>query len=154
MGLLLEKTEFELDIQTKDSAFFVSPGDDRDGLQYSIECSFKNKEFEGANVSPALIINWIETNVKKFENLVNLNFEVETVEEADKREDTFYVVEHEPLENYKLTVLEIQNDKAHIKCIGTAIIDGYSVPYTTGEFEIDCWLPIITNQNDWAKFDL
>lgn len=32
------------------------------------------------------------------------------------------------------------------------MIDGYADPYTIEKFKIDCWLPIITDEKDWAKF--
>ena len=80
------------------------------------------------------------------------SFKIETIEASDEREDTFYIFEHEPLENYELTLLEIQNDTMHISCTGIAVIDGYVEPYIIGKFKIDCWLPIITDEKDWAKF--
>lgn len=64
------------------------------------------------------------------------------------------VFEHEPLESYIISVIEFKNDRAHIKCCGIGVTDGYAKPYKTAKFELDCYLPIITNVNDWKKFGL
>lgn len=154
MGLILEKIKFELDSRTRSSAFFLYNIDEENTLEYSIECSFKQNKFEGESISPSLSINPIETNIRDIKNLIGESFKVETIEESDEREDTFYIFEHEPLENYELTILEIKNDMARIRCTGIAVIDGYADPYVTGEFKIDCWLPIITDKKDWDKFGL
>ncbi len=154
MELLLDKTNFELNSRTRGSAFFVHIDDEENGLEYSIDCSFKENNFQGESVNPSLSINPIETNAKNIQELVGKSFTVDTIEEADEREDTFYIFEHEPLERYELKILEIKNDRAHIRCTGIAVVDGYADPYTTAEFKIDCWLPIVTNIKDWAKFGL
>ena len=43
--------------------------------------------------------------------------------------------------------------KAHIKCRGTLVVDGYAEP-PTKEFEIDSWIPVIESVKDWEKFGL
>ncbi len=69
-------------------------------------------------------------------------------------EDTFYIYEHEPFPAYKLKVLEIQTDHAHIQCSGILVSDGYAKPYTTEKFEIDSWLPVIESVKEWEKLGL
>ncbi|MEG0593322.1 MAG: hypothetical protein RR512_08395 [Coprobacillus sp.] len=152
MKLILDDVLFKIDSKTRDTAFFITK--DAAGIKYSFDCSFEENEFWEDQISPSICINSIKTEVKNIEDLVGQCFEINDIREADKREDTFYVYEHEPLENYKLKVLEIKDDKAHIVCSGTAIIDGYAEPYTSTKFELDCWLPIIENANDWSKFGL
>lgn len=151
--LILHNTTFKIKNNTRDTAFFVS--DDEDGyLEYAIDVSTVDKEYEGQLVSPYLIINYIKTSAKLLFDLVGLTYEVSNIELANEREDTFYLYEHEPLEKYKISILSISDGKAHIKCEGTAITDGYSTPYETAKFQVDCWLPIITDKSDWAKFGL
>ena len=55
--------------------------------------------------------------------------------------------------SYELEVLEIKEGKAHIRCSGIMIADGYSDPYVQETFEIDSLIPIIESVNDWAKFE-
>ena len=76
------------------------------------------------------------------------------MEESCDREDSFYIYEHEPLIDYELEILEIRVNKAHIKCSGTLILDGYAEPYTKEKFEIDSWIPVIESVKDWEKFGL
>lgn len=86
--------------------------------------------------------------------LIGTSFSVTAIEESYNREDAFYIYEHEPLVNYTSKILEIREDKAHIKCCGTLIVDGYAKPYTEEKFEIDSWLPMIESVRDWEKFAL
>ena len=75
-------------------------------------------------------------------------------DECDEREDTFYIYESEPMIFYKLEIVEIKDDNAHIKCSGILIVDGYEEPYEEENFEIDSVLPVIESANDWKKFGL
>ncbi|MDE7425654.1 MAG: hypothetical protein K2N51_18495 [Lachnospiraceae bacterium] len=151
-GLFLDGISFELNTKTRDTAFFIFQEDN--GLEYSFDCCFDRRSFKGENITPSICINPIGTSAKNIEDLVGEHFEVKTVDEAQEREDSLYVYEHEPLENYRLRLLEVKNDRIHIMCIGTAIIDGYAQPYKTAPFELDCWLPIITCKEDWEKFEV
>lgn len=72
--------------------------------------------------------------------------------ESCDREDPFYIYEHEPLDNYELKILEIDPDKAHIKCSGTLVVDGHAEPPAKEEFEIDSWIPMIGSVKDWERF--
>lgn len=152
MSMNFENIVFELDTRTRNTSFLLF--DTKDGLEYTVDCSFEQKEFYGEQIAPSLCINPILTNAVSKEELIGRSFSVASIEEADEREDTFYVFEHEPLEKYQLTILDIDNDRAHIKCTGIAVINGYAKPYTTGKFEMNCWLPIIKDLSDWDKFDL
>ena len=153
MELNLNGTAFALDTQTRETAFFVWD-DLEEGLSYGLDCTFKPNSFEEERVTPALSINTVETSAKRLEDLVGTTFEVNDIKEADAREDTFYIFEHEPIEHYQLAILEMKDGRIHISCSGTAVNDGYAQPYTTATFEIDCWLPIITDVSDWEKLGL
>lgn len=153
--LVLQEVSFDVRTDTRDTAFFIHDSDDNDGtIEISLDVSLKRNDFMGQNVCPSICINPIKTQAKLLAELIGESFEIKSIEEADEREDTLYVFEHEPFENYKLTILELTNDKVHIHCTGTAITDGYVNPYKTSSFQLDCWLPIITGVNDWKKFDL
>lgn len=153
--LVLQEVSFDVDIDTRDTAFFIHDSGDHDGtIEISLDVSFKNNAFMGENVSPSVCINPIKTQAKRLDELIGSSFEVTSINEANEREDTLYIFEHEPFENYKLTILELTPDKVHIQCTGTAITDGYANPYKTSSFQLDCWLPIITGPNDWEKYNL
>jgi len=111
-------------------------------------------DFGGERIAPSLCINPIDTDKKSIAELTGESFSVRTMEESRDREDSFYIYEHEPLVNYELKILEIKVDRAHIKCSGTLVVDGYAEPYTKEKFEIDSWIPIIASVQDWEKFGL
>ncbi len=152
MGLNLGGVLFELNTQTRDTAFFLHKEDGE--LEYSLDCQFQANEFMEEMVEPRLCLSPVATNKKNQEELVGSYFEVKKIEEAMEREDTMYLFEHEPLESYQFTILAFQNDMVHIQWNGTAVTDGYARPYQTAEFWLDCWLPIITRKEDWEKFGL
>lgn len=85
--------------------------------------------------------------------LIGTVFSVMTVEESEDREESFYIYEHESLVDYKVEVLEILDEKAHIKCNGTLIVDGYANPCIKEKFELDRWIPIIESIADWEKYE-
>lgn len=153
--LLLQGVPFLLCTDNRNSAFYISGSDDDDRtLEISVDATFQKNDFEGNRVGPYLVINPTQTGKKNLSEIKGMSFEVKNLEEADEREDTLYIFEHEPLACYELTVLELTNDDAHIQCTGVAITDGYSKPYKTSEFTMNCHLPVITNKNDWAKYGL
>lgn len=152
-GLNLNGTYFALDSSSRQSAFYVFD-DIGDGVSYGVDCSFQANQFGEERVTPELNLGVIETSVHTTQALAGMTFAVDSIEEADEREDLFYIFEHEPLVEYKLAVLAFENDRAHITCSGTAVEDGYANPYTTVRFEIDCWLPVITDKSDWEKYGL
>ena len=108
----------------------------------------------GAEILPSLCINPIDTKKESIADLVGESFSVMTINESYDREDSFYIYEHEPLADYKLKILEIDSDKAHIKCSGTLVVDGYKEPPIKEKFEIDSWIPVIESVEDWEKFGL
>ena len=75
-------------------------------------------------------------------------------EESEEREDSFYIYENEPLIEYRIEVLDIVEAKAHIKCNGMLILDGYAEPWIEERFEIDSWVPVIESVQDWDKLSL
>ena len=50
--------------------------------------------------------------------------------------------------------MDIVDSKAHIKCNGVLILDGYTEPWIEENFEIDSWIPIIESVQDWDKLSL
>ena len=129
-------------------------GDEDEAASWSVEIGFAMGDFNGKKISPSFCINPIDTDKKSVAELAGESFSVVTMEESCDREDTFYIYEHEPLVGYELKILEIKTNKAHIKCSGTLIVDGYAELYTKENFEIDSWIPIIESVKDWEKFGL
>ena len=152
MALILDGILFELNTESRSTAFFIHNDDDE--YEFSLDCYFHANIFMDEEIKPYLCINAIPIGSDNMESVTGKTFEVKNIEEAMRREDTLCVFEHEPLESYKITVIEFKNDRAHIKCSGIAVTDGYARPYKTAKFELDCWLPVITNVNDWGKFGL
>ncbi|MBU5484196.1 hypothetical protein KQI86_07625 [Clostridium sp. MSJ-11] len=151
--LILEDVQFDIENNTRDTAFFIN-NDETDNLKVSLDVTCQKNQFRGEVVTPSLVSNWHETHARNSQELVGKIFEVENIEAADKREDTFYLYEHEPLVKYQLEILGIEENKVHVICEGISVIDGYSTPSTTADFKIDCYLPIITGKDDWAKHGL
>lgn len=135
---------FELDKNIRrENKFYIFESDEYEGMiTVSMNVYFQKKEYENEIVSPSISINEHETNVSEVEKLIGQCFKVDTVEEADEREDTFYMFEHEPMEKYEFKILEISEMKVHIQIKGTAIVDGYTQPYKTADFSGDFWLPL------------
>lgn len=126
-----------------DTRLYIMESDENEGtLTVSVDILFESGEYDGEDVTPYICINEHETNVSDVSELAGKSFSVDNVDEADEREDTFYLFEHEPMERYKMTILEIENDQMHIEIAGVAITDGYANPYKTDDFSIDCWLDI------------
>lgn len=126
-----------------ETRLYIMESDEKEGtITIAIDISFNRGEYEGETVRPSICINWHETGVSNLYDLVGRTFTVENVEESDEREDTFYLFEHEPMESYQVTILEIKDNEVHITISGIAITDGYSKPYKTAKFSIDCWLSI------------
>lgn len=127
----------------EETRLYIMESDEKEGtITIAMDISFKKGEYEGEKVKPSICINWHETDVSNFCDLVGRTFAVGNVEEADEREDTFYLFEHEPMESYQVTILEIKDNEVHIVISGIAITDGYSNPYKVADFNIDCWLSI------------
>lgn len=145
---------FEDDWSRRQSCLMYFECDEDESASWSVDIGFAVGEFDGEKISPSLCINPIDTDKKSVTELVGESFSLTTIEEICDREDSFYIYEHEPLANYELTILEIEMNKAHIKCNGTLITDGYAKPFTKEKFEIDSWIPVIESAKDWKKFEL
>ncbi len=130
-------------IEDTDTRLYLFKSDVNDGtLTISADIYFQDGQYDDMDVSPFICINEHETNVTDINQMVGMKFLVNNVSEANEREDTFYLFEHEPLKNYQMTILEVKNDEAHLEIKGVAITDGYTEPYKAEEFMIDCWLPV------------
>ncbi len=142
MGKLVLNSEvFELE-SGRDSKFYVCDSDENEGMiTVGFDISFQKKKYRNEIMSPSISINVHETGVSKLEEIIGHVFKVDTLEEADEREDTFYLYEHEPMEKYEFSILETKDQKIHIQMKGIAIVDGYADPYETAEISVDCWLP-------------
>ena len=144
-----EKYHFEDDLSDRQSCFLF----DKEDGSWSVDIVFREGDFRGEIIAPSICINSIDSNKSSVKDLVGETFSVNTLEECDEREDTFYIFESEPMVSYEVEVLEIKDSKAHIRCSGIMIVDGYSDPYEEEKFEIDCLVPIIESASDWAKFE-
>ena len=145
-----EKYSFEDNWQDRQSCLIFYKEDG----SYSVDIGFKEGDFRGEIITPSICINSIDSGKMSVKDLVGEVFIVNTLEECDEREDTFYIYESEPMIFYKLEIVEIKDDNAHIKCCGILIVDGYEEPYEEENFEIDSVLPVIESANDWKKFGL
>lgn len=146
-----DKYSFEVSYADRQSCLMFFKEDD--SSSWSLDIGFCEGDFGDETVAPAICINPIDTDKNSVEELVGEKFRVTTIEECDDREDTFYIFESEPMVSYEVEVLEIKDSKAHIRCSGIMIVDGYSDPYEEAKFEIDCLVPIIESASDWAKFE-
>ena len=145
---------FEDDWSQRRSSFMYFEGDETETPSWSVDIGFAAGDFHGQKISPSICINPIDTDKRSATDLAGESFSVMTMEESLDREDSFYIYEHEPLVDYQLKIIEIRTNKAHIKCSGTLIVDGYAQPYAKEKFEIDSWIPIIQSATDWEKFGL
>ena len=128
--------------------------DREESASWAVDIGFKPGDFEGNEISPSICINLIDTDKSDVKELVGTTFWVKTVEESEEREDSFYIYENEPLIEYRIEVLDIAEAKAHIKCNGVLILDGYAEPWIEEGFEIDSWVPVIESAQDWNKLYL
>ena len=145
-----EKYHFEDDLSDRQSCFLF----DKEDGSWSVDIVFREGDSRGEIIAPSICINSIDSNKSSVKDLVGETFSVNTLEECDEREDTFYIYESEPMIFYKLEIVKIKDDNAHIKCCGILIVDGYEEPYEEENFEIDSVLPVIESANDWKKFGL
>ncbi len=152
--LKIGKFVFEDDWSHRRSSLMYFKGDEEEAPSWSVDIGFAKGNFNGEEITPSLCINPIDTQKESIVDLVGEAFSVQTIEESCDREDSFYIYEHEPLEHYELKILAIDSDRAHIKCSGTLVVDGYVEPPTKETFEIDSWLPVIESPKDWEKFGL
>lgn len=153
--LRIRNNIFEIDRATRNTGFFIFPNDAKGQfLDIALDISFCDNQYEGEQLAPSLCINYFQTKAQKLADLKNLTFKIESIEEADEREDSFYIYEHEPFEYYECMIVEIGEVDIRVKINGKCISDGYATPYKTETFTVDGWLPIISNRNDWDKHGL
>ncbi len=145
-----EKYCFEDDLSDRQSCLIF----DKDNGTWSVDIGFKEGDFYGELTAPSICINSIYSNKSNVKDLIGESFIVNTLEECDEREDTFYIYESEPMISYKLEIIDIKDDNAHIRCTGVLIVDGYADPIEKEYFEIDSLIPIIESVDDWKKFGL
>lgn len=145
---------FEDDLSGRRSSLMYFEGDDDEPASWSVDVGFSEGDYKGEKIKPSFCVNPIETRKRSAAELAGEVFSVASIKEAVEREDSFYIYEHEPLVEYELSVVEIKNGMAHIRCKGTIVEDGYAKPYTTEKFEMDCRVPVITSVDDWEKFGL
>ena len=145
-----EKYCFEDDLSDRQSCLIF----DKESGSWSVDIGFKEGDFRGELTAPSICINSIDSNKSSVKDLVGESFSVNTIEECDEREDTFYIYESEPMISYKIEIIEIKDDNVHIRCTGILIVDGYAEPIEKGYFEIDSLIPIIESVDDWKKFEL
>ncbi|MDE7120745.1 MAG: hypothetical protein K2O42_01115 [Oscillospiraceae bacterium] len=138
--LILGGVTFELD-DCKDTRLYVFESDEyEDTITISFDLKFRAEIFNGKEVSSYICINEHETHKSEISEIVGDTYSVDSPEEADEREDTLYIFEHEPFQKYSFTILEISGKMVHIQIAGTAITDGYAEPYQTADFSGDFWL--------------
>ena len=145
---------FQDDWGDRRSCLMFFKEDREESASWAVDIGFKPGNFEGNEISPSICINPIDTDKSTVKELVGTTFSVKTVEESEGREDSFYIYENEPLIEYRIEVLDIVEAKAHIKCNGVLILDGYAEPWIEERFEIDSWIPVIESVQDWDKLFL
>lgn len=136
---------FKLDIinfEIEENESYLLISNDNGYVQFALDISTKEIKYQDDYCSPSLFINFFETEFKNIQQLIGIEVFVSNIEEADEREDTFYLYEHEPFVEYQLKIEDINNNKAHIHLKGIVVDDGYADPYTTLPLEIDCWIII------------
>lgn len=147
--LMIDKCEFNEDCSTRDTYFMFCEDDDTGNYIWSIDCLFEEGEFEGEVVVPSICINPVETAKENLDELVGETFEITDVEEAEEREDLFEIYDSEPIVQYRVEIVEIQEDKIRVKCSGKI-----NVEEELHSFKMDSWLPVIQEVSDWEKFGL
>ncbi len=133
--------------------FFEADEEYGEAAQWSVDIAFEHGDYNGEKISPSISINPIDTEKTSVEELVGEEFAIDDVEMCDEREDTFYIFEQEPMCNYRISIVELDGDKARVTGSGQLIVDGYATPYTVDNFEFDCWIPVILSATDWNKFE-
>jgi hypothetical protein len=99
-------------------------------------------EFEGEMLGPYIVINAFQTKANAIDELIGIEVGVSDIYEADKREDTIYVFEHEPFVEYTLKIIDIADNMVRVSMKGIAVTDGYARPYISAPFSADAWVKI------------
>ncbi|MDE6834339.1 MAG: hypothetical protein K2J39_08885 [Ruminococcus sp.] len=138
--LILGGVTFELDDCEYTRLYIFESDEYENTLTISFHLRFKEAIFDGEEVLPYICMNQHETHKSEISEIVGDTYSVDSPEEADEREDTLYIYEHEPFEKYVFKILDVSGDMMHIRIDGTAITDGYSEPYQTADFSGDFML--------------
>lgn len=125
--------------------------DEKQFISINIDMFFEDGEYNNLDVSPHIEINNIKTSANKLNDLKGILFEINDVNESYDRGDNFYLYESEPFIKYKIEILEIDEQNAHIKLNGIGITDGYSSPYKTENLIVDAIVPIKIYNNSQNK---
>ena len=152
--LKIKDFTFQEDWENRRSCLMLFKADREESASWAVDIGFKPGDFEGNEISPSLCINPIDTDKSVVKELVGTTFSVKTALDSEEREDSFYIYENEPLPEYRIEILEIVEAKAHIKCKGVLILDGYAEPWIEERFQIDSWIPVIESVHDWDKLSL
>ena len=96
-------------------------------------------EFED-DIMPLLAPHTFEVEATAPSQLLGWKYELADIDTSLELEDDFYIFEHEPMESYRIEILELTANKVHIHFAGMVVEDGYARPYTTVPAEIDCWV--------------
>lgn len=138
--LILDGITFILD-DCSNTRLYIFESDEYEGtISIGFDVWFQKEMYRNEKVSPAICVHSHETGKANLEEIIGCTNHVEDVKESVKREDTLYVYEHEPMEKYSFTIIEILNQMVHIQMEGIAIVDGYATPYKTAPFSGDFWL--------------
>lgn len=135
----LNNVEFE--INDNESLFYID-SQSENGLRLALDVDCNPAEYDGEKVEPSICINYFETTAKSIHDLTGMEFFVNSLEESNEREDTIYLFEHEPFENYSLKILESRDGIVRVFSKGVVVTDGYSEPYVSAPFELDAWIKI------------
>ena len=152
--LKIKDFTFQEDWENRRSCLMFFKADLEESASWAVDIGFKPGDFEGNEISPSLCINPIDTDKSTVKELVGTTFSVKTTLDSEEREDSFYIYENEPLLEYMIEILDIVEAKAHIKCNGVLILDGYAEPWIEERFQIDSWIPVIESVQDWDKLSL
>lgn len=138
--LILDGIIFILD-DCSDTKFFIFDSDEKEGtIAICFDILFQSKEYKNETIVPFLSIQKHETGKLNIDELIGCKYIVENIEDVVVREDTLCIYEHEPMEKYSFTIIEILDNLVHIQLEGVAIIDGYTDLYEIADFFGDVWL--------------
>lgn len=132
--LILDGVTFTLN-DCEETNFYVFESYEQEGtITVGFDIWFQKADYQGETVSPSVCVNPHETGKTSIKELAGHVFHVDHIEEADEREDTFYLFEHEPMERYTFKIVEITEHEVYLQFEGAAVVDGYAVPYKTAPF--------------------
>lgn len=138
--LVLEGVTFLLD-DCNETEFYIFGSEEQEGtITICFDLSFQRERFRDDVIAPFIGINSHETGKTTVQALAGTTYGLADLRQANDREDMFYVYEHEPIEKYSFTIVEVLDEQIHLQMEGIAIIDGYADPYQTAEFSADVWL--------------